>query len=249
MIFLRSCLFNLWFYLLTFVFVVVALIPRLLHRLAPGLLPRDWAYRYARLWARLLLDVGLRHLAGTRYEIRGTEHLPKDGPALLVGNHQSAFDTFIWFLLLPRATYVLKRELMRIPLFGGMVSELNLIPIDRDAGATAIRALMKETDRAVAESRQIIIFPEGTRVAPGVEAPLQPGWAAIAGRSKLPVIPLITDSGLYWGRRAFHKMPGTIHIDIHPPLPANLGRAETAAQLAALFAAARDEVRASGRAG
>ncbi|MCX7381160.1 MAG: lysophospholipid acyltransferase family protein [Alphaproteobacteria bacterium] len=246
MIFLRSCLFNLWFYLLTFVFVAAALVPRLMSRL----LPSDWAYRYTRLWAWLLIHVGLRYIAGVRYEIRGAEHLAKSGPALLVGNHQSAFDTFIWFLILPRATYVLKRELMRIPLFGGMLGALGLIPIDRSAGAAAIRALLKETDRAVAEARQIIIFPEGTRVAPGVEAPLQPGYAAMAGRSKLPIIPVTTDSGLHWGRRAFRKIPGTINIDVHPPLPASLGRAEMSVRIEALFAAARADInRQSGAAG
>ncbi len=238
MIFLRSCLFNLYFYLLTAIFVIVAIIPRLLTRL----LPRGWAHAYARLWARLLIHVGLRYIAGTRYEIRGAEHLPASGPALLVGNHQSAFDTFVWFLIVPRATYVLKRELLRIPLFGGMLGALGLIPIDRSAGAAAIRSLLKETDRAVAEERQIIIFPEGTRVAPGVEAPLQPGYAAMAGRSKLPIIPITTDSGLYWGRRAFRKMPGVIHIDVHSPLPATLGRGESTVQLEALFAAARADI-------
>lgn len=246
MIFLRSCLFNLYFYLLTFIFVIIALVPRLFSRF----LPRDWSYAYALLWGRLLIHVGLRYIAGVRYEIRGAEHLPKSGPALLVGNHQSAFDTFIWFLILPRATYVLKRELMQIPLFGGMLRELGLIPIDRSAGAAAIRSLLKETDRAVAEDRQIVIFPEGTRVAPGVEAPLQPGYAAMAGRSKLPIIPITTDSGLHWGRRAFRKVPGTIHIDVHPPLPASLGRAESTAQLEALFAAARADInRRAGAAG
>ncbi len=242
---MRSCLFNLWFYLLTFVFVLVALLPRLLS----PLLPKDWAYRYARLWARLLIDVGLRYIAGTRYEIRGAENLPQGGPALLVGNHQSAFDTFVWFLILPRATYVLKRELTRIPLFGGMLSELGLIPIDRSAGAAAIRALFKETDRAVAEDRQMVIFPEGTRVAPGVEAPLHPGYLAMAGRSKLPIIPITTDSGLYWGRRAFRKMPGVIHIDVHPALPATLGRPEMSARIEALFAAARADIRKPGHGG
>ena len=86
----------------------------------------------------------------------------------------------------------------------------------------------------------MIIFPEGTRVAPGARATLHPGYAAIASRTGLPVIPVTTDSGHFWGRRAFRKRPGVIHIDVHPPFPAGLPRAELAARLEALFAAAGD---------
>jgi 1-acyl-sn-glycerol-3-phosphate acyltransferase len=232
---LRSTLFNLWFYLGTALFSLGTLPFRLVARF--GLLRPGWAHRYVDIWARFVL-VGLRLLNGTTWVLRGREHLPSEGPALIVGNHQSAFDTLIWFALVPRATYVLKRELLNIPAVGGMLVELGLIPIDRGAGAAAIRSLLKETDRAVAEGRQIVIFPEGTRVRPGVRAPLHPGFAAMAARSGLPIIPVTTDSGYCWGRRAFRKRPGVIHIDIHPPFPARLPRAEATARLEALFAAA-----------
>jgi 1-acyl-sn-glycerol-3-phosphate acyltransferase len=236
--FLRSCLFNLWFYLGTTVIALATFPFRLAARL--GLLGPDWAHRYVDGWARFVL-AGLRVFCNTTWEVRGRENLPASGAALIVSNHQSAFDTMVWFILVPRATYVLKRQLMGIPAVGGMLVELGLIPIDREAGAAAIRALLKETDRAVAEDRQIIIFPEGTRVAPGELAPLHPGFAAMASRSRLPIIPVTTDSGFCWGRRAFLKRPGVIHIDIHPPMPAGLSRPEMTARLEALFAAARAE--------
>ncbi len=235
MSFLRSCLFNLWFYLGT-TLVALGTVPPILAR-RMGVLRPGWGFGYVHGWTAFVLW-GLRVFAGAVWQVRGGERLPKSGAALIVSNHQSAFDTMIWFLLVPQATYVHKRELLRIPCVGGMLVELGLIPVDREAGATAIRALLKETDRAVAEGRQIVIFPEGTRVPPGQRAPLHPGFAAIASRSGLPIIPVTTDSGRCWGRRAFHKRPGTIHIDVHPPLPAGLSRAEMTARLETIFATA-----------
>jgi 1-acyl-sn-glycerol-3-phosphate acyltransferase len=145
---------------------------------------------------------------------------------LIASNHQSAFDTMVWLLLVPRASYVIKRELLRVPLFGALCRLSGMIVVDRTAGADAIRALLRAADKAVAEGRQIIIFPEGTRVAPGVQVPLQPGIAALAARTRLPVIPVATDSGHCWGRRAFRKLPGVIHVAIGAPIPADLGREE-----------------------
>lgn len=235
MTFLRSCLFNLWFYLGTTVVALCTMPPILARRM--GLLRPGWGFGYVHGWTHFVLW-GLRALAGTRWEVRGREHIPKDGAALIVSMHQSAFDTMVWFVLVPQATYVLKRELLRIPCVGGMLIELGLIPVDREAGAAAIRSLLKETDRAVAEGRQIVIFPEGTRVPPGERAPLHPGFAAIASRSGLPIIPVTTDSGHCWGRKAFNKRSGVIHIDVHPPMPAGLSRPEMTARLDALFAEA-----------
>jgi 1-acyl-sn-glycerol-3-phosphate acyltransferase len=154
----------------------------------------------------------------------GAANLPDSGPALIASAHQSAFDTLVWLTLVPRACYVLKQELTRIPLFGWLIPCTRMIVVDRSAGAAAIRHLLREADRAVREDRQIVIFPEGTRAPPGVRLKLQPGIAAMAARSRLPVIPVATDSGRCWSRRAFRKYPGTIRIVVHPPLPAGLPR-------------------------
>jgi len=234
--FLRSTIFNLWFYLGTTVIAASAMVPRLLRRWMPA----GWALGVAKTWAAFTF-AGLRWICGTRWEVRGRENLPADGPALIVSMHQSAFDTMAWFLIVPRATYVLKKELTKIPLIGPMLHHLGMIAVDRDAGATAIRALLKGADGAMADRRQIVIFPEGTRVASGTRAPLHPGFAAIAARTRLPIIPVTTDSGLCWGRRAFRKHPGVIHIDVDPPMPAGLSRQEMTDRLDALFAAATAE--------
>jgi 1-acyl-sn-glycerol-3-phosphate acyltransferase len=236
---LRSTVFNIWFYGTTAALALAGLVPGWLSKLATP----AWALDFAKIWARLVIG-GLRVICGTRWQVTGLEHLPKDGPALIVSMHQSAFDTMVWFLLVPRACYVLKRELLALPVFGPMCRLTGMIAVDRDAGAAAIRALLKQADRAVAERRQIVIFPEGTRVAAGRRAELQPGIAALASRTRLPVIPVTTDSGLCWGRRAFRKRPGVIHMVIGAPIPAGLPRAQLMAQLEALFGAAADAIAA-----
>jgi 1-acyl-sn-glycerol-3-phosphate acyltransferase len=113
---------------------------------------------------------------------------------------------------------------------------MGMIAVDRSAGASAIRSMLKGADRAMAEARQIVIFPEGTRAPPGTVLPLHPGIAALAARTGLPVVPVATDSGRCWGRRAFRKHPGVIRVAIHPPLAPGLPRAALLAQLSAIYA-------------
>ncbi len=216
MIVLRSAAFNVFFFGGTFVMSVVASIVRMVH--PPGVLAA------AQAWARLILW-GLRTIGGIRVEVIGAENLPS-GAGLIASAHQSAFDTVVWLTLVPRCCYVFKRELMRIPLFGHLVAAAGMIPIDRSSGPSAIRTLLRGGDRAKREERQIVIFPEGTRAPMDGSLPLQPGIAALAARTGLPVIPVATDSGRYWGRRAFHKHPGTIRIVIRPPLPTGLSRSD-----------------------
>jgi 1-acyl-sn-glycerol-3-phosphate acyltransferase len=221
MIWLRSALFNAWFYGVTTLFALSSLPPRLLTLDRPA----EWPLRLAQNWARCVL-AGMRVLCGIRWTVSGRDNLPPDGPMLIASNHQSAFDTMVWLLLVPRPSYVVKRELLNVPLFGALCRLAGMIAVDRRAGADAIRALLRAADSAVRQRRQIVIFPEGTRVAPGVHVPLQPGVIALAGRTGLPVIPVATDSGHCWGRRAFRKLPGVIHIAIGPPIPASVPRNE-----------------------
>ncbi len=177
---------------------------------------------FAVLWARLGVWAA-RAVCDIRLEVTGMENIP-EGPALIASRHQSAFDTMVWFLLVPRCTYVLKQELLKIPLMGRLIGATGMIAVDRDGGARTIRTLVKAGVAAAKNNRQIVIFPEGTRAAPGALLPLQPGVAALASATGLPVIPVLTDSGLFWGRRAFRKVPGTIHIVIRPALPPKMGR-------------------------
>lgn len=244
---LRSALFNVWFVLVTIVVAgtgtpcrwssvpETAANPR---RLA-GLLSRGFlrlfsrwnALRFAQVWAGLLLD-GARVICGIHVVVTGREHLPPGGPMLIASQHQSAFDTLIWLRLMPRVAYVFKAELSRVPLFGPLLIPAGQIPVER-GGINAVRTLLRGGDRAKADNRQIVVFPEGTRVRPGEDVPLRPGIALLAKRTGLPVIPVSTDSGLLWGRRAFNKRPGVIHIAIGPPIPPDLPQAEMLAALQA----------------
>lgn len=238
MIWLRSAAFAAWFHGLT-TLMLLAFAPL---RWLPREAARRLALGYARGWARLVLG-GLRVLCGVSWQASGLEQVPVDGPALIASLHQSAFDTLIWAVLRPRFTYVMKRELLRIPLFGAMLELTGMIPIDRAGGAASLRGLLRAADRAVAERRQIVIFPQGTRVAPGQEIRLLPGVAALAARTGLPVFPVVTDSGRHWGRRGFRKPAGVIHLRVLPPLPAGLAREELLARLRAALAEGADALR------
>jgi len=212
----RSAIFEAYFYTVGLLFGLAALPIRWFARgRAPG---------FAQSWARTTL-AGLAPICGIRLEISGLHHLPEQGPVLLASQHQSVFDTLVWMPLLKRPSYVMKQDLTRIPLFGPMLVPAGMIPVDRAAGANALRRLVLDTEAARAAGRQIVIFPEGTRVPPGIHVPLQPGIAAIAVRLRLPVLPVATDSGLCWSRDRLGKRAGTIHLAIGPPIPATTTRA------------------------
>ena len=207
---LRSILFNAYFFGVTLVLCIIGSVWR---HIAPSrtiLIPR--------LWARLIVG-GVRRICGIRLEVSGREYLPP-GAALIASRHQSAFDTMVWLTLLPNCIYVLKKELTRIPLFGGMVRPSGMIVVDRQAGAGAIRHLMKEADRAKAEARPVIIFPEGTRADPENPLPLHPGIAAMALHAGLPVVPVLTDFRPMLGPALLRQAP---RHHPHRDPPAGLG--------------------------
>ncbi len=214
MILLRSTIFNVLFFAVS---VAIALLATAVRVVAP-----DRVLGAAMLWARCLLVLA-RVVCGIRLDVRGLEHIPQ-GAALVASRHQSAFDTFVWLTLLPRCCYVFKQELRHIPLFGPLIGAAGMIAVDRNGGGNAIRELLREADRAVREQRQIVIFPEGTRGEPGAPVVLQTGIAAMASHTRLPVIPVSTNSGLYWGRKAFRKRPGTVRIVIGQPISPQIQR-------------------------
>lgn len=226
---LRSFLFSVWFYAVSLVMVLSG---QVLSLFSPGLL-KPWA----RHWSKLIL-MGLP-ICRIRHVVTGLENLPKEGPMLIASMHQSAFDTLLWFSMVPYARYIVKIELTRIPLFGRLATLSGQIGVDRSGGATTMRMLLRKGSEALGTGGQLIIFPEGTRVAEGERAPLQPGIAALAKMSLLPVIPVATDSGWCWRRGLFAKRPGIIHTAILPPIEAGLPRAELMRRVQAAFDASR----------
>lgn len=236
MIVLRSLLYCAWFYGIS---IGMVLGGQILSWFQPGRI--IW---YARLWSRILL-AGLP-LCGVRYIVTGRENLPKDGPMLIASMHQSAFDTLLWFQLLPACRYVVKIELMKIPLFGRLCRLSGQVGVDRAGGAATMRGLLREGGRVLAEGHQLVIFPEGTRVRRGEVRALQPGIAALASRAKLPVIPVVTNSNECWSRGPLGMRPGVIRIDIRPPLPAGLPRDELMQRLQTVFDTGRIALRSPG---
>lgn len=213
MTFLRSLLFNLTFFPVSATLAVIGLV------LLFG--PASWVVAWIRIWARGVLGL-LRLCCGIRVNVLGRENLP-EGAAVIAAKHQSAFDTIVWLALLPAPIYVLKRELLWIPVWGQLARRGGHIPVNRAAGGAALRGMVREAKAALAAGKTIVIFPEGTRSAPGERLPYQPGVVGLAALGA-PVVPVATDSGLLWGRRAFLKRPGTITISILPALPAGLPR-------------------------
>jgi 1-acyl-sn-glycerol-3-phosphate acyltransferase len=185
-------------------------------------------------WAGFVLGA-LRVLCGVKIDVAGAEFLPAAGPALIAAQHQSAFDTLVWLRLVRRPAYVLKHELLRLPVIGPLLVPCGFIPVDRDGGTPALRKMLADCRVAAAAGRPIIIFPEGTRVPPGQRGTLQPGVVALAKMLNLPVIPAATDSGLFWGRKAFHKYPGTLRIRLFPALAGGATRAEILLRLEQCF--------------
>jgi 1-acyl-sn-glycerol-3-phosphate acyltransferase len=226
MVIVRALIFNAFFFSVTPLFALLGTLLRV-----AGC---ERSLQTAQLWAKLMV-LAAQRLCGIYVVLTGDENLPREGAALLACQHQSAFDTLVWLTLTSRPSYVVKQELTRIPLFGPMLHPAGMIAVDRATGAAAMRGLLTAASAAKADGRQIVIFPEGTRVAPGERVKLKSGFAAIAARLNLPVIPVATDSGRRWGRRSFLKTPGPIHIAVGTPLPPGTPRAELLTRVEAFW--------------
>jgi 1-acyl-sn-glycerol-3-phosphate acyltransferase len=223
MIWLRSLAFNVGFWTWTAGLGVLAL-PVLL-------LPPRWAGRLGRLWACGTL-VWLRWTVRLDHRVVGSQHLPP-GPAIVASKHQSAWDTLVFAALLRNPAYVHKKELIWLPFVGWYLARNRSIPVDRGGGAKALRAMLASARQRAAEGRVILIFPEGTRTAPGQAKPYHPGVAALYAGLGLPVVPVSLDSGHFWPRRGFVKRPGTITLQVLPPIPPGLDRKAFMARLRA----------------
>ena len=216
---LRSFVFALVFYPVTVVAVLLAVPAALAGRRPIRGLTNLWL-QFHSLCARHILGIS------TRVEGR----VPQ-GAVLVAGKHQSMFETLEIAVVLRDPAVVLKRQLADIPVFGWAARRYGMIPVDREGGAAALRSMMRAAGEAIAEGRPIVIFPEGTRVAPGERPPLQPGFAGLYRALKLPVVPLAVDSGRLWPRRRFVKRPGIVTMRFGEPVPPGLPRREAEARV------------------
>jgi 1-acyl-sn-glycerol-3-phosphate acyltransferase len=175
-----------------------------------------------RLWCRLVLGA-LKLLCGVNVEVRGREHRPA-GPALIAAKHQSMLDTIGPMLFLDDPCFVLRRELLKIPVWGWYARKAGMIALDREGGAAALRQLVHAAEAALKDGRQIIIFPEGTRKAPGAPPDYKPGVAGLYRDLAVACTPLATNSGVVWPAHGLNKHPGVAVFEFLPPIPAGLKR-------------------------
>ena len=214
---LRSILYGLWYYGLT-AGLAVLYIPLLA-------LPRGILRSGIQLWARLLIW-GMRVIGGVKLEIRGLEHLPQGVPVLLAAKHQSMFDIVPAFACMPDPLFVMKRELMAIPVFGWHNRKHGSIVVDRQGQAQAMRKLIADARDRFKEPRQLLIFPEGTRRALGAPPDYKPGVAGLYRDLDVPCVPVATNTGAHISSSGIATSPGTVVYQVLEPIPAGLKRAD-----------------------
>jgi len=205
---LRSCLFAAFQIVITPPFAVISLLT----------FPFDpfTRYRVITTWTRLVLW-GAETICGIRYRVLGAENVPAQA-CVVLSKHQSAWETLAFQVIFPPQVYVIKRELLWIPFFGWGLAMLSPVAIDRTAGMRALKQMLAQGKDRIARGFWIIVFPEGTRIAPGARGTYQTGGAAMAVHAGAPVLPVAHNAGTCWGRHAFRKYPGTITVSIGKPI-------------------------------
>ncbi len=222
MLYLRSLAFNLvWYINLIVQMVVQTPYYFLTTKEKAKWVVRRWAWSCH--WFQ-------RILAGTKVEISGLENVPEGG-CIIASKHQSIWEFYALYAELENPAFVLKAELMKIPLFGWYVAKADQIPIRRGDRSKAMRAMLEKAEKAVAAGRQILIFPEGTRKAPGAETDYRYGVVRMYEQLKVPVVPVALDSGLFWPRRQFLRHPGTLRAEFLDPIQPGLPPKQFAAEL------------------
>lgn len=237
-IFLRSLVFNILFYLVFLFWVVVAL--------PTFLMPRSAMMRVAIWWASSVTLL-MRWVCNIKVEFRGVEKIPK-GPLIVASKHQSMWETIALLRFFEAPFFAIKRELKFIPVFGLFLIKTRMIAIDRSAGGRALVKMARRAAEEVRRGRQFVIFPEGTRTAPGAPAHYKSGIALIYADCGVPCLPVALNSGLFWPRRTFMRYPGTLVVEFLDPLPPGLPREEFLARLKEEIEEASDRLVAAGQA-
>jgi 1-acyl-sn-glycerol-3-phosphate acyltransferase len=238
MLIARSLVFNAVFYVHILV-CMVAFLPLLLA-------PRKVLVRAVQTWARSNLWL-LKIVTATRVEFRGRDRIAP-GALLVAAKHQSLWETFALLTVFDDPAFVIKRELMWLPLFGWLAGKARMVPVNRGAGSSALTAMNERAREETRRGRQIVIFPEGTRRAPGAEPAYRFGIAHLYASLDLPCLPVALNSGLFWPRRRFIRRPGTIVVEFLDPIPPGLPRKAFLDELQARIETASERLLAEGQA-
>jgi len=233
----RSIVFNVLFY--------VNIIVRMIIALPAIVLPYSVMLAVLRSYARSSLWL-LRAVCGIKVEWRGREKIPS-GACLVACKHQSLWETFALYVILDDPTFVLKRELMWLPLFGWLARKSGMIPIDRGGRTTALARMVARARGEIARSRQIVVFPEGTRLAPDAEPRYMPGIAYLYSETDLACVPVALNSGLFWPRRSWLRYPGTVLVEVLDPIAPGLDRRAFLARVQNVLEEATARLVAEGR--
>jgi 1-acyl-sn-glycerol-3-phosphate acyltransferase len=234
----RAYLYVAYFYLAMLLTGVVYLVPTLIDQRNA---------RQAPLFFSRLAIWGLRTIVGARVRLEGMENIPH-GPALVASKHQSMLDAFAPFLALSAPVFVLKQELLKMPIFGYFAARSGMIPIDRDGGANALKRMLRAARTALKDGRQIVIFPEGTRQLVGAAPEYKPGVAALYRDLGLPCVPVASTTGLVWAANGFDRWPGVATLRFLPAIPPGLARDDFMRELEARIEAATNDLVAAVRA-
>lgn len=210
----RSVAFNICFYLNTLVFLIIAL--------PTFFLPYQAIVEVAKAWGRVNL-VLLRVIAGVRFELRGRDKIPR-GALIVAAKHQSAWETFALLHLFDSPTFIMKRELQWIPIFGWLTIKGRMVAVDRGAGSQALVQMAERARVELARGRQLIIFPEGTRRQVGAEPRYKYGVSYLYAAEGVPCLPVALNSGVFWPRRSILRRPGTVVVEILDPIPPGLDK-------------------------
>jgi 1-acyl-sn-glycerol-3-phosphate acyltransferase len=221
MIVVRSFIYQALFHLWTTTIAIFGM-PALI-------LPKPFIWSLSPFWSRVSFAI-LRRTTGLGYRLEGTENIAAH-PVIYASKHQSAWDTMIYPHILSNPIVVLKKELLSIPFYGWYLKKYGSISIDRSGGAKALRAMVQDAREAIEAGRPIVVFPEGTRTAPGEHVKYQSGVAALYRELGVPVVPVALNSGLFWRRRSYIRKPGTIILRFLPAIPPGLDRKTFMARL------------------
>ena len=213
MIQLRSALFNVLFYTSFIALMVFG---------SPLLMSRGTTLKVVRMWAHTSVWL-LANICGTRIEFRNRHLIPK-GASIIACKHQSFLETFALITVLDDFSYILKKELLAIPFFGWYLRASDQIAVDRAKRGGAMAALQASVRQKLAQGRQVVIFPEGTRTPVGASPLYKAGVAALCAESEVPCTPVALDTGLFWPRRSYIRRPGTVVIEFLPPICTGLPR-------------------------
>jgi 1-acyl-sn-glycerol-3-phosphate acyltransferase len=205
---LRSTLYSLLQVIITplYFLIILAAFP----------LPPIRRYRITAGWAHTMLFL-LRLICGIRYQIIGAKHIPT-APSIILSKHQSAWETLAFQQIFPAQVWVLKKELLRVPFFGWGLALTSPIAIDRSSRKAALKQIVEQGKDRLRQGFWIVIFPEGTRIAPGKKGKYGIGGAWLATHTGAPVVPVAHNAGEFWGRNSFLKLPGTITVSIGEPI-------------------------------